>query len=131
MSGLTARPGAPELDTHIELLEDCLLTGRLYDYGPYPCLVPGDGLVRGELWRVVSDEALEILDAWEEYDPRSPGSSVYRRRRARLLEPQGQAWVYYWNRSTSGLRLIDGGDWRAHTLRCDATPARDQHHQVG
>lgn len=125
MSGLTARPGVPELDTHIELLEDCLLAGRLYDFGPYPCLVPGDGVVRGELWRVVSKDALKVLDVWEEYDPRSPGSSAYVRRRVRLLEPQGQAWVYYWNRSTIGLQLIDDGDWPAHTLRRDGESARD------
>lgn len=129
MSGLPARPGGPRLDAHIELLGACVLGGRLYDFGPYPCLVGGDEAVRGELWRVISDDALEILDDWEEYDPRSPQRSVYVRRRVRLREPALEAWVYYWNRSTDGLELIAGGDWRAHSLRrggSNDTTGRDQ-----
>lgn len=130
MSGLAPRPGVPQLDTHIELLGDCLLAGQLYDFGPYPCLISGDGVVRSELWRVISEDALGVLDAWEEYDARSPSSSAYVRRRVRLLEPRHQAWVYYWNRSTTGLSLIADGDWRAHTLRGQKS-ARDQHHRMG
>lgn len=129
MSGLAARPGAPRLDTHIELLGDCLLEGRLYDFGPYPCLVPGDQAVHGELWRAISDDALTILDDWEEYDPSSPGRSVYVRRCVRLRQPNVQAWAYYWNRPTDGLGLILGGDWRTHVLHHrggDGTKGRAQ-----
>jgi gamma-glutamylcyclotransferase (GGCT)/AIG2-like uncharacterized protein YtfP len=123
MSGLAPRPGAPELTPHIELIGDCLLAGRLYDFGPYPCLVPGNAHVRAELWRPISHDALAILDRWEEHDPQSLEASVYVRREARLLEPELDAWVYYWNRSTAGLAVIADGDWRAHsTGRSDRTP---------
>lgn len=115
MSGLPPRPGAPDLSGHIQLIGACHLNGLLYDRGPYPCLVAGGGRVRGELWRILTDDALAILDRWEDYDPQSPADSEYVRRRVRLAQPPLEAWVYHYNRSTEGLRQIAGGDWREHS----------------
>ena len=121
MSGLPARPGAPDLSSHLRLVSACVVEGVLYDAGAYPGLVPGGDRVSAELWRCVSPKALEILDEWENYHPDRPGQSEYVRRPISLLEPGGQAWVYHWNLPTDTLRPIEGGDWRAH-IRDKAQP---------
>ncbi len=113
MSGLERRPGAPDLAAHIEPLGECTLSGLLYDVGAYPGMVAGEGTVSGELWRTISPTALEILDEWEQYQPARERASVYVRRRVFVLEPEVQAWVYLWNKATTGLELIQSGDWRA------------------
>jgi gamma-glutamylcyclotransferase (GGCT)/AIG2-like uncharacterized protein YtfP len=76
-------------------------------------MVAGEGTVSGELWRTISPTALEILDEWEQYQPARERASVYVRRRVFVLEPEVQAWVYLWNKATTGLELIQSGDWRA------------------
>jgi gamma-glutamylcyclotransferase (GGCT)/AIG2-like uncharacterized protein YtfP len=114
MSGLAPRPAAPDLTGHIRLIGACQLSGLLYDGGPYPCLVAGGGRVHGELWRILTDDALQILDRWEDYDPQSPADSEYVRRRVRLAQPLLHAWVYHYNGATEGLQPITDGDWRAH-----------------
>jgi len=119
LSGLPARPNFPELAPHVELVRACLIPGSLYDVGPYPALVPGDGVVRGELWRTVSEDALDVVDRWEGYEAAVEEQAPYVRRRTRLIDPDLDAWVYVWNRPLDGLVPIRGGDWRAHV---DANP---------
>lgn len=96
--------------------------GRLFfePEGGYPLLLPGTGLVRGELYQLAPatyDETLAALDALEEYDPRDETRSVYLRRKTRVV-PEGQpacrAWVYYWNGPTGAAVPVPGGsfaDW--------------------
>lgn len=109
-------PGQPALAGHARYLRPCLLAGELWDFGPWPGFVPGDGIVTGELWELVSDEAIHLLDAWEEYDPRDEARSRYLRRLVTTCdEPACDAWVYVWASSLYGLRRIPGGDWRARS----------------
>jgi gamma-glutamylcyclotransferase (GGCT)/AIG2-like uncharacterized protein YtfP len=119
LSGLPARPNRPNLTPYVELVRECLIPGSLYDVGPYPALVPGDGVVRGELWRTTSEDALAVIDHWEGYEAALEDQAPYVRRRTRLIEPDLDAWVYVWNRPLDGLVAIPGGDWRAHF---DANP---------
>jgi gamma-glutamylcyclotransferase (GGCT)/AIG2-like uncharacterized protein YtfP len=106
MSGMPPRPHRPDLAPHVRLVSGCLIPGRLIDLGPYPALVPGDGVVRGELWRTTSADALGLVDAWE--------GAEYVRREIELLEPAVTAWVYVWDRAAAGHAAISGGDWRSH-----------------
>ncbi len=39
----------------------------MYDLGEYPCIIPGNGRVYGEVYRVGS-EVLRTLDYIEDYD---------------------------------------------------------------
>lgn len=86
--------------------------------GGYPYLAPGEGRVHGEV--MVLDPrhyaaTLRALDELEEYDPRDEASSVYLRRRARVLLADGSdrlAWVYYWNLAELQGRPIASGDFR-------------------
>ena len=111
MTGMGYLPGHPEPG---EMVGPCRLAGRLYDVGRYPALVPGPGVVVGELWRVDA-AALVTLDAWEEYEPADEARSVFVRRRVELVDPPSTAaWTYVWNRPVAALALIPGGDWRAY-----------------
>lgn len=112
LSGLPARPGRPDLASHLELVQACVIPGRLYDVGPYPALVAGEGTVRGELWRTTTPDALGIVDAWEGYEAAVEDQAPYVRRRTRLVDPDVEAWTYVWNRPLDGLVPIADGDWR-------------------
>jgi gamma-glutamylcyclotransferase (GGCT)/AIG2-like uncharacterized protein YtfP len=114
MSGSPPRPQRPDLTAHLRLLSDCLIPGALIDLGPYPALLEGDGVVRGELWRTTSAGALAVLDSWEGYDSSDEPASEYMRRRISLVEPKVCAWVYLWNHPADGASAIANGDWRAH-----------------
>jgi gamma-glutamylcyclotransferase (GGCT)/AIG2-like uncharacterized protein YtfP len=117
MSGLPSRPERPDLRPHVRVVSDCLIPGALFDVGPYPALLEGDGVVRGELWRTTSAEALGVLDAWEGYASADEPGSEYLRRWVLLVEPKLSAWVYVWNRAADGAHAIAEGDWRAHVRR--------------
>jgi gamma-glutamylcyclotransferase (GGCT)/AIG2-like uncharacterized protein YtfP len=82
------------------------LRGRLLDLGPYPgLLLPGDDLVRGELFALPEDRGLEArvwiaLDAYEDFQPASPETSLFTRVLTRVALPDGspqRAWVYLFN----------------------------------
>jgi gamma-glutamylcyclotransferase (GGCT)/AIG2-like uncharacterized protein YtfP len=95
--------------------EDCLIPGDLYNVGPFPALVPGTNIAEGQLWYPwlgVEDEALRVFDRIESYVEGEPESSMYLRRTVRLVLPEIEARVYYWNFSTRGMSRIASGSWR-------------------
>jgi gamma-glutamylcyclotransferase (GGCT)/AIG2-like uncharacterized protein YtfP len=79
------------------------VAGRLYDLGPYPALVEGDGVVSGELWELPPEampETLAVLDEIEGYGGPA-GENLYWRvttavhTDASLSDPQPRrAYVY-------------------------------------
>ena len=89
----------------------------LHDLGEYPGMVPGDGLVLGEVYAV--DQALlDQLDAVEEVVVGDDASSLYLRRMV-MLHSRGpavpqQAWTYVYNRPVLGCPLIADGDYRRY-----------------
>ena len=112
----------PNLSRH-EALQGARFLGparvqaRLHDLGEYPGLVPGDGVVHGEVYAVEAS-LLAHLDAVEEVVPGDDAASLYLRRNIRLEPcadgvPQ-QAWTYVYNRPVQGCPLIDGGDYRRY-----------------
>ncbi len=96
----------------------CSIPGQLFDLGSYPGLRPGPGRVRGELYRLDRQEglsALARLDEFEDFDPRRPEESLYRRVRVDLLEPADcSAWLYVYNRQPDPRLQIPSGDWRGY-----------------
>lgn len=110
--GLPDRPAIDE-----DLVVDrgaCLISGRLYDLGDYPGLVPGDGVVHGELFELRDLAVLKAFDKYERYDARNPEKSLYLRRAVRLVHPPCDAWVYVYNQSLHSAYHIASGDWAAH-----------------
>lgn len=84
----------------------------------YPCVTPGEGIVKGELIFLAPDryeETLHRLDELEEYDEGSEEKSVYLRRRAAVTLPDGssaEGWIYYWNRPQTVGERIESGDFK-------------------
>lgn len=89
---------------------DCVVGGVLLDLGGYPGLVPGEGDVHAELYRVMDSGVFERLDAYEGYRPGDP-DSLYVRRRVPLVHRGDEAWIYVYNGDREGSR-VPGGDWR-------------------
>lgn len=96
--------------------------GDLYDLGEYPGLVPGDGIVYGELYAIDEDIRLD-LDRIEGYVPGCDDRSIYLRRSIDVsLMKDGrplQAEVYVYNRDLSRAKRIDHGDYRRHHLESE------------
>jgi gamma-glutamylcyclotransferase (GGCT)/AIG2-like uncharacterized protein YtfP len=76
--------------------------------------LPGHERVVGELYELLDAEVLADLDEYEECYPLAPSRSEYVRRVARLVEPDIDAWVYYYNRSVGGRSRVVSGDWTEH-----------------
>ena len=96
------------------------LPGQLF-YEPqdeYPCLLPGPGLVRGEIYHLVPATAtttLQRIDRLEDYHPGKERESLYLRRAALACREDGtgvRVWVYYWNGGRTG-RRVPGDDYAA------------------
>jgi len=97
------------------IIEDFPFLGRakakgfaLYDLGPYPAMVPGVGVVYGEVYEV-SEEALQALD-WVEGVP-----VLYRRELIEVVFEDGfslKAWAYVYNGSVKGFPRIEDGEWK-------------------
>ncbi len=96
----------------------CRVAGELFDLGPYPALRPPSSAaasVCGQLHAILDTSALEVLDAFEGYDPRDPTGSDYLRVRVVLEAPRGiRAWIYVYNRPLDPARRVASGDWRRH-----------------
>lgn len=88
------------------------ISGRLYDFGAYPGVVDGDGVVRGEVYRLDQAEAtLAELDKYESVD-----EGLYERVTRSAILADGskvETQVYLYKRDTSRARLIASGDWTA------------------
>jgi gamma-glutamylcyclotransferase (GGCT)/AIG2-like uncharacterized protein YtfP len=78
----------------------------------FPGAVPSDSdeFVVGELYELGADAAalLPQLDAYEEV----PADYLRVRSAVRCEGREFEAWIYIWNRPTTGLARIESGDFR-------------------
>ena len=91
---------------------------RLYQVSYYPGAVPSSDVadqVIGELYQLMQPEVLlPLLDNYEECGPGFAEPQEYRRELQQVTLEDGasvSAWVYIYNRDTSGLKLITSGDF--------------------
>ena len=102
-----------------------VVRGMLYDLGSYPGLVSGSGAVQAELYELTDPEVLELIDAYEGFQPGDPGGSLFVRRAVRVprytsgpeakwFEGSLDAWIYYYNGPVEGRTLIARGSWREY-----------------
>lgn len=75
---------------------------QLYSLGHYPGAVPGNGTVRGEVYRVDAATMAEL-------DELRTKAGEYARHL--IQTPYGSAWMYVYQRPVDGLTLIESGDW--------------------
>jgi gamma-glutamylcyclotransferase (GGCT)/AIG2-like uncharacterized protein YtfP len=92
----------------------CTLRGDLFDLGDFPGVIPGDGLVHGELLQLHDAAVLTALDAYEDCSPDIPWRGLYRREWTPLDTPDLAAWVYWYNGPVTPTRRIAHGDWLRH-----------------
>jgi gamma-glutamylcyclotransferase (GGCT)/AIG2-like uncharacterized protein YtfP len=81
--------------------------GRLVDLGRYPGLVPGDGRVRGEIYRLDDAELLPVLD-------REEGYNFVRQRTIVTLASgrRARAWTYRYRGPRERAVPVPHGDYR-------------------
>jgi gamma-glutamylcyclotransferase (GGCT)/AIG2-like uncharacterized protein YtfP len=84
---------------------DRLTNAQIFDLGDYPMIVPGEGLVLGEVYRI-SPAILQKLDILEEHPD-------YYQRGLAILQSGCNALVY-WGRAelVAGCSVITSGSWR-------------------
>jgi gamma-glutamylcyclotransferase (GGCT)/AIG2-like uncharacterized protein YtfP len=81
-------------------VQPATVRGRLHDLGPYPALVQGNDLIRGELWTFESGDmpdTLATLDAIEGHE--NLGSDLFCRRTIACRTQDGltrMAYVYFY-----------------------------------
>ena len=92
--------------------------GKLYRVSHYPGVVPSDNpalQVVGEVYQLFKPaQTLAELDAYEECSAEFAPPHEYRRELQQVTLERGasvSAWVYIYNRDTSGLKLITSGDF--------------------
>jgi len=99
------------------VLKDSLFLGTdsldsilLYDLGAYPGARRGksDGIEVEIYW--IEHNVLLALDQLEDFDPKLPRSSLYRRET--IPTAHGDAWIYLFNGSVAGRRPLTKGSWR-------------------
>jgi gamma-glutamylcyclotransferase (GGCT)/AIG2-like uncharacterized protein YtfP len=101
----------------LELLGPCSIPGRLYDLGEYPALLPArqeQDTVRAELHAIKGREVLEVLDAFEDYQPGNNTASLYIRQAVRPDAGGQTAWVYIYNKPVVESDFIACGCWMQH-----------------
>lgn len=101
---------------------------RLFDLGDYPGAVSptkSTDFVEGELYHLPSpSKQLSILDGIEEFDPKHPRTSLFRRRLVGVRLPNGRktkAWAYFLNRRPRHARLIPHGNYAAASKRSETS----------
>lgn len=97
-------PAMSWIQRHFVPVQPARTAGRLHVFtsadGCYPMIGPGQGVVRGRVYRIrgaSGADLLAALDAYEEYSPRTPQASEYVRcRKLVRLSTGGRrlAWVY-------------------------------------
>ncbi|HUX27922.1 MAG TPA: gamma-glutamylcyclotransferase family protein [Terracidiphilus sp.] len=120
----TMQPGlAPaEIVPHLAKLVpigEAFVHGVLYDLGGYPGAIlnpSSQQRIIGNVYQLPEDSSvLTELDAYEEFDPASPASSLFLRILHPVILATGgtlQCWVYVYNRDPGSAPVISGGKFR-------------------
>ncbi|EEP92597.1 gamma-glutamylcyclotransferase family protein [Yersinia kristensenii] len=100
---LRRKQGNSHWMTDAQLLGEHDLEGfDMYNLGHYPAVVPGDGTVHCEVYRINSSIMNEL-------DELKSNTKDYRREL--IQTPYGSAWIYLYRLPIEGLPRIHSGDW--------------------
>jgi gamma-glutamylcyclotransferase (GGCT)/AIG2-like uncharacterized protein YtfP len=105
---------AQDVHGRLMLRGSCWIPGALHDLGPFPALTPGRGQVLGELYEVSDPSVFEALDWFAAFDRGRAAEPDYVRRLIPLIEPEVEAWVYFYDGHPGDSPRIVSGDWRGH-----------------
>jgi gamma-glutamylcyclotransferase (GGCT)/AIG2-like uncharacterized protein YtfP len=120
----TLQPGLAPADAEhlvfrLEPIDEGFVNGLLYNLGSY-CGAMLDASspnkIGGTVLQLPDDPRfLSELDAYEEFDPAAPETSLYRRILCPVSLATGgtlQCWIYVWNGDPATATLIPGGRFR-------------------
>lgn len=100
---LRRKQGNSHWMTNAQWLGDHQVEGyELYNLGHYPGVIPGEGTIEGEVYRIDA-MTLGELDAL-----RTKGGEY---KRQLVSTPYGSAWMYIYQRSVAGRQQIPSGNW--------------------
>ena len=112
--------GVGEIMGELSPVAEGSMPGRVYDLGAFPGAVFDDAArahVRGRVFEAPMDDAQwRQLDAYEEYLPEHPASSLFVREKRPITLADGSelpCWVYLYNRDPGHARPVPGGDYSA------------------
>ena len=98
-----------------EYLGPAFIKAEIYFLGQFPGIIPGNGVVYGELYEV-DENMLPGLDKIEHYRPEELERSSYIRKELEVIclpnREKLKAEAYFYNRSVEGQELIPHGDYR-------------------
>lgn len=95
----------------LELIGPCLVQGELYECGDYPALLKGKRSIEGELFKIIDESVMPILDEYEATDNNHPDLAGFTRERVELIKPSVMAWVYFYDGKLSEDLLITENRW--------------------
>ena len=100
-----------QIQDKLEYINDCIIPGKLYKCEWYPALLPGNRPIQGELYKIIDSRVLSVLDEYEAVDNINPELPGFSRKQIMLVEPEQQAWVYYYDGHLSEDSLITANRW--------------------
>src|ERR1700757_1183161 len=90
--------------------------GELFDFGNFPAarLDPSGPEISGIVYEIADAETLRRLDAYEEFDPKHPEGSLFRRELAIVETETGprNCWIYVYNREPGAAPRILSGQFQ-------------------
>ena len=108
----------PQLLPYFEFVANGYVTGKLFDVNDYPGAVPATSVhnkIFGQLLSIhrgFEKEVFHLLDDYEDYDTANVVGSLFRREKVTVYINEAhmqEAWIYWYNKSTSGLTEIISG----------------------
>lgn len=95
----------------LERRGNCILSGELYNLGRYPGLKSGKRPIQAELYKILHERILKLLDDYEATDNENPMLPGFVRKSILLVEPQLEAWIYYYEGSVIQKKLLKTNRW--------------------
>ncbi len=113
--GLLMSDAEPEVElmvwSNVRMIGEATVAGVLYDAGPFPAAVPGEGVIHGRVLAHTKRNAWPVLDNFEGVNHDPP---LFRRGKtvATVGTTKYDCWIYWYARDTDKLPRIESGRWR-------------------
>lgn len=101
-----------EIVDKLKFVDHAYLPGALYEMGDFPGMVKSDTEETfAEVYEILDEQALKLMDLYEDYDPKHPKTSLYIREKITLSSPDLTCWVYYYTGDLNGRKKIIENNW--------------------